>query len=230
MPNIRQVDFHFGNALLAQIALFFRSPSLEALLVGSINSCIHEPDTLEEDLRSTARRSCTVMDLCIRECDYAYDYAHPSMRLSILEAFLGIFAYFQRFQWVCRDPDVLTSGWSEMLADIIAPFKATLRILDLEICCYPLQQTSDRILEPLLDLRQSQELRTIRIAPELLMRCHNPAQMSVTPLNLTNLVAHSRPFSTVCNLLPKSLMALSLIEFSELNTVSQREGKDHYER
>ena len=106
---------------------------------------MHDPDILEEDLRSIARRSCIVMDFCIRECDYAYDYAHPSMGLSIVEAFLGIFAWLQRFQWVCRDPDVLTSGSSDMLADVIAPFKATLRILDLEVCYHPLQQISDRI-------------------------------------------------------------------------------------
>jgi hypothetical protein len=111
--------------------------------------------------------------LCIRECEYAYDYAHPSMGFSILEAFLGDFGCLQRYQWACYGPDVLTSGWSDILADIIAPFKATLRILDLGLWFYPL-----------------------------------------------------RPFSTICDIILKSLLALTLVEFTEPNMSRNAKAKN----
>lgn len=92
---------------------------------------------------------------------------------------------------------------------VLQPFRATLKILILEITCWKTQE--DRSLP--LDLRDFGQLRMLRVPAEFLLPSHLRTQLNPFEIAQPQPQPHTgryKLFTTICNVLPRSLLSLAL--------------------
>jgi hypothetical protein len=214
-PKLRAVDIKNIVVTFAEFAQFLTLPTLEKLSIGCIQSDVHHPEFLIQDLRSIDPRNCKIKDLYVEETEI------DLMPTDVFEAFLKVFVCLRRFRWYRKKP--MSVAWENVLQHALNPFKKTLNMLILDVFYPPSLQGPENVMqEPLRDLSTFPQLRILHISPDLLKRSYIPKKSILSLPGRRRKIGQYQPLTAISDVFPKSVAILTLHGDFNVESLSQR--------